>query len=307
MSVPAARVMYAMTRDTIRFRHDVNKLAQHESRQSRNYRPLPAFNVAKTRCGTNPGQARNCRAIGFNAAGTPPTYTPPTTPGQTAGVVLNPAYMTPAMEPWNRADNSCTLSVLVHNLGGTLVPTNCQTTETQVTAQSNHTFQGSGRQVMNSDLGLNVAELTQRISLAQMRIRVHRNVDTHTYSYRYERRNTGTCSGASWSCGTSQRPRTCRCSAYSMQYWGAGSISGNCRGGCTANHGSADADGSYQENQHTWIEVIPDGPLRAEASFAIPYNYTITPQMNFFPANAERIQIGGTELSFAPSLRVCRQ
>jgi hypothetical protein len=49
---------------------------------------------------------------------------------------------------------------------------------------------------------------------------------------------------------------------------------------------------------------MPDGPISAEASFAIPYNYDIVPELKLFPANAERIQIGGTELSFTSSFDI---
>jgi hypothetical protein len=49
---------------------------------------------------------------------------------------------------------------------------------------------------------------------------------------------------------------------------------------------------------------MPDGPISAEVSFAIPYNYDIMPQLNFLPDNAQRIQIGGTELAYSASFAV---
>ena len=351
-SIPtlATNPTYAMTQDIIRFRHELNLLAQHQSRNPANYRPLSAFQQSRTRCETNPTQARNCLAAGTMNNVVPPLTTP-TSPGQTSGLALSPAWLSPAHPGWNTASNACTLTGPQNNLGGQLAPNSCQVSDSAVQSNPNHTFQGTGRRVVNSDLGSNQAALTQQISLAQMRVTVHRNMQTHTISYTYQRRNsrevtaatdcgcftpsvpcTPVCTGGSpgnpsanppippipctpncvgGSAGTS----ACPCSASTQYWWGSGNhptvgcctnptnppdapVQGN------ATHANQDGTGSYTDNVMTWIEVMSDGPLQAEAAFAIPYNYYIRPQLGFFPGNAEKIQVGGTELHFAPSLQV---
>jgi hypothetical protein len=49
---------------------------------------------------------------------------------------------------------------------------------------------------------------------------------------------------------------------------------------------------------------VNTGPIESTASFGVPYNYEIQPQITFFPANADRIQVGGTELGWSASLRI---
>jgi len=317
---PSPNPTYAMTQDTLRFRHELNKLAQHQSRQRRNYIPLPNFNVSRTRCATNPTQAQGCEAQGPNL-----TYNPPTSPGQTAGVVLNPSWLNPPMEPWNIASRDCTLIGPEMALSG-LSPATCAASEADLVGRSQFTFEGTGRRVVNADLGLTADQLNQRISLNDVRIRVHRNNDTHTYIYRYRSRQQRTvtpaadcgcflpfipCTPTPFGCigGSPGRPACPQPGG--VQYW-FGNVPGRSLAPVSAcletpgalSNGELNATGTYQENEHTWIEVMPDGPLQAEASFAIPYNYIIQPQLGFLPANPNRIQVGGTELSFTPSLQV---
>jgi hypothetical protein len=62
---------------------------------------------------------------------------------------------------------------------------------------------------------------------------------------------------------------------------------------------------SYAEVRYHWVKnVEPSASIKSTAQFNIPYNYTITPQLVILPANAERIQIGGTDLSFSGSLKI---
>lgn len=306
-SPQSLETFFAKTKDEIKFRYEVDKIAQYQSRQRANYVPLAAFDQSKTLCSTNPDQAKDC------IAKTPTTYRPPTTAGGSG--TLNPGYLSPAMEPWYRAADNCALAGPSRALSG-LAPTNCTSTESELASRSNFTYEGSGHTVKNADLGLTKSDLTQKISLSDVRIVVHKNTDAHTYTYDYKKKHTATCSSDQWNyrcstCGTAPNTYSCNCgyrsscSSYPVEWFGAGSMSGtSCRNGCTGVDGAADAVGSYDNNEHTWIEVMPDGPISAEVSFAIPYNYDITPQLNFLPDNAQRIQIGGTELAYSASFTV---
>ncbi|MCL2038343.1 hypothetical protein FWG86_00315 [Candidatus Saccharibacteria bacterium] len=307
-----APVNFAKTQDMLYFRYNLEKIAQYQSRRSVNYRPLSvlqSLNDPRTICATNPTEAKDCIPLGPNL-----TYTPPTTPGGSG--TLNPSWLATPMEPWNRAADNCVLTPRPGSLKSsfnwtTLAPSSCTSTETQLSGGSNFEYRGTGHKVVNADLGVVKADLTQKISLKDAKIVVHQNNDTHQYKYRYKKKNSGTCASASWcsgGCASCTPPIPCSpgsCNSYTVNYFGAGSVSGtSCRYGCTGVDGTQDADGTFDENQHTWIEVMPDGPIEATASFAVPYNYNIVPQLNFLPANAQRIQIGGTNLSFSASFAV---
>ena len=68
--------------------------------------------------------------------------------------------------------------------------------------------------------------------------------------------------------------------------------------------GIAGGPGTYYENRYTWVKRSDSGPVESTARFGVPYNYYIVPHLNFFPSNANRIQVGGTELGWNASLRV---
>ena len=68
--------------------------------------------------------------------------------------------------------------------------------------------------------------------------------------------------------------------------------------------GIAGGPGTYYENRYTWVKRSDAGPVESTARFGVPYNYYIVPHLNFFPSNANRIQVGGTELGWNASLRV---
>lgn len=308
-SPQSAATNFAKTQDEIKFRYEVEKIAQYQSRQRSNYQPLAAFDQSKTICSTNPDQAKDC------VAKTPTTYRPPTTPGGSG--TLNPGYLSPAMEAWNKAADNCVLNGPSRALSG-LSPSSCSSSETELASRSNFTYEGSGHKVKNADLGLTKSELTQKISLSDVRIVVHKNTDTHTYTYDYAKKNTGSCSGnsgGSSGCSSCEPPTpdtSWSCSGKTYTWYGQTSISVRaqcsksqaCTGPTEGGIYTRDAVGSYDNNEHTWIEVMPDGPISAEVSFAIPYNYDITPQLNFLPDNAQRIQIGGTELAYSASFVV---
>lgn len=313
-SPQSAATNFAKTQDEIKFRYEVDKIAQYQSRQRSNYQPLAAFDQSKTICSTNPDQAKDC------VAKTPTTYRPPTTPGGSG--TLNPGYLSPAMEAWNKAADNCVINGPSRALSG-LSPSSCSSSETELASRSNFTYEGSGHTVKNADLGLTKSELTQKISLSDVRIVVHKNTDTHTYSYRYKSAHSRSVTAASdcgcYSSGTPCSPQpdgsctggssgspSCPCSASTQTWFGTGTYPSVscCSSPSNPPDGTQDADGSYDNNEHTWIEVMPDGPISAEVSFAIPYNYDITPQLNFLPDNAQRIQIGGTELAYSASFVV---
>jgi hypothetical protein len=295
--VAVAETNYAKTQDEIYFKYNLKRTAAYQSRQSANYKAAPAFDSGRTICSTNPSEGIGCAAKG------PTAYTRPNSPG---GKVTNkPGYLSPMMQDWDITDmNDCTLTGPTRMLSG-LAPSGCNASgETELRNHEDFEYKGSGHKVVNADLGLRKDDLAQTVSLKDVRIVVHEG-DTRTYTYDYQKKHTSTCSSASWGCGTALSPRTCRCSSYQVIYYGAGRKTGtSCRYGCSGVNGGIDATGSYTDQDNIWIEVMPDGPISAEVSFAIPYNYDITPQLNIFPANAQRIQIGGTELSFAASFAV---
>jgi hypothetical protein len=297
----SAATNYAKTQDTIYFKYNLKRTAAYQSRQSANYKAAPAFDSSKTICSTNPTEGIDC------VAKSPTAYTRPTSPG---GKVTNkPGYLSPMMQDWNITSVSdCTLSGPTRALSS-LAPSTCNASETQLRSNENFEYRGSGHRVINADLGLTKSELTQTISLKDIKIVVHRN-DVRTYTYTYKKKHTETCSSDSWcysySCGVFGTS-CCRdsCRSYSVTYYGAGRKSGtSCRYGCTGVNGAADTTATYTDQDNIWISVEPDGPIKADVSFAIPYNYRLTPGLQITPQNNDRIQLGGTSLGYTARVAV---
>ncbi len=263
-ATPSVDTNYTKPRDTIKFRYEVEKNAQLASRQNESWLAFPTFNQSKTVCN---GSASNtgCQQT---------SLTPPLRPEEQARKV---------------AEDICTLTGPNRGLAG-LAPTSC----TGLANSASNTYEGSGHTVVNSDLGLVKSDLTQRISLKDVKVKIHKNDPSHTYNYTYTQsryEQTRWVPGTPGrTCGKDEENCTPIPSTPGYYDWETNYYPGQ--------------TGSYLENQHTWIEVLQDGPIAAEVSFAIPYNYNLTPALNLLANNSQRIQIGGTELAYDASFTV---